>query len=373
MACGKAMVAGLCLFALVMAPSVWAEDVPLLGASSYRTGGLYYSSGYGNSASPMGYISPFVPGRNCGGGHGFAFDGPTQVTSLTWEPSLTETGRDLVKGFDVYANGMLVGIVEFADVREKQTALIMGRDADGKSTGQPIVVTANWLTLVVRGMYSHGDTNSGVRDFYFSGTPYAGPVEANLNHTLNPTITASPLNNPHSNSSPYCVVNGNLACTSNGDSYFWGFDDSETGKSVTFDYGDQPVDVRSVGLALFANEPDRAAPRWVEITGSQPGQSYTLYLDGTFTYYNRYDLLDENGLPMTWNTTSLTVTFPTGNSDADWWPGTRNWYGLTEFQVFDHVTPEASFALASVPEPATMTLLALGGLAMLKRRRGCGR
>jgi len=71
------------------------------------------------------------------------------------------------------------------------------------------------------------------------------------------------------------------------------------------------------------------------------------------------------------NTASLKLTFPEwidldesgwqAKNGDNWWintSGTSGYFGLSEFQAF-----------AAIPEPATMTLLALGGLAMLRRRR----
>ena len=78
------------------------------------------------------------------------------------------------------------------------------------------------------------------------------------------------------------------------------------------------------------------------------------------TQYNRYNLSEE----FAGGTDFLTITFPASDS-GQWNHLYPSWpiVGLVEFQAF------AGQVVPTIPEPATMTLLALGGLAVLRRRR----
>ena len=70
--------------------------------------------------------------------------------------------------------------------------------------------------------------------------------------------------------------------------------------------------------------------------------------------YARYDL-DDSFVGVK----SLSVTV---FADGPWMDPSGSIFGLTEFQAFSNRLP------VIVPEPATMSLLALGGLALLRRR-----
>ena len=174
------------------------------------------------------------------------------------------------------------------------------------------------------------------------------------------------------------VVNGNLFATYDNGSVMWtqpGNVLSSTGldRSVTVSYGKDGEGgnishyIGSIGISLTADNAGRIAPKYVIITGgTSAGQ--TCYeevpLDPLLILYNRYDLLEAcwANHAVEW----LKIEFPNG-TDAytgfgSYWGGTHPLYlGLSEFQAFAHPNP--------IPEPATMSLLALGGLALLRQRK----
>jgi len=376
--------------ALVLVLSSWADAVPLTGTGVVvgQLGGRYDQGG--------GYVGLLSLGRDglvCGTGHGMLFAGPTQVEYLTisqfWQDggSTNPWVRQMIQSFDVYANGVRVGTATLDPTRDEQRVRILGLEGT-KFAGQPIAVTATWVTLVQTSKYDpdpgyRADPYSTMNTFWFEGTPCAGPdpKETNLNYKR--SVSAE---NDYGFGPRECVVDGNLLSHANNDSRFWQVT-AGVEQSFTVTYGaDDLQSVGSIGLSFLANHPDRNAPQWVIISDSN-GHDIKVEMDPEQAQYNRYDrgwLLNADGevvgdkmvLFADWfkDTASLKLTFPqwAGNDTLDggnWWFGTgRSWFGLTEFQAFAGGIPKPSVALAVVPEPATMTLLALGGLAMLRRR-----
>ena len=371
----------------MVAGSVTAEPLSfnLTGGGAYR----------GNEGAPLGFFDGPVYGVNYGvegrptGRLGAEFTGPTQVTSITIErlgiTAHDQNNRQPIKSFDVYADGSkapVATIVVPSTDKGPQEALIRDR-----VTGEPITITATWLTLIPTAKYTHvdgdpdkpsfGDVNSAVVSLGFNGTPHAGPpVNPNLNSSTLGLVKDVTFENlgPGGGNNKSIPVDGKLHESNDGDACFWRFGDKVgddffglgVEQSLTIHYdAENPVEIiASVGIALLSNAYDRIAPRWVEISAND-GQSEIIYLDGNQLHYNRYDL--ENAfVDVEW----LKITFPfTEEGEAldyenDWWsrpPGVHS-FGLVEFQAF-------AFAQHPVPEPATMALLALGGLALLRRRK----
>ena len=425
---GKILAAGLVLVALVTVASSAMAQSPLIdttpgnyggsGNGYWRTGGMWLSGGYGGSPK-MGYMVP-PPGNFLGSiigvGWGFAYDQVTEVSSFTFKPDPKgeADGRWLVKELEVYANGKSVGTIYLEDTWAEKEYLIYN------SAGQQIAVTANWVTLVPRAWYVKSSGYFPVTEFYFNGTA-KGPAETSIHldrALVDPgkvKYETSGLYNNGAGMSGAKMVDGILASSADTDSVFWDYNSADTtGKWLTVYYDTEDnvgVTVQSVGISLFANNDGRFAPKWVKITGSDVNgpeaivwlgrvenmyssitdkdeqeryarfygfylpngeldeeKAFADHIDGVLTQYDRYDLVDKDGNPVIFsNITSLTITFPAPNDTGAWW-GTGSYYGVTEFQAFTLPTP-TEVGIRVIPEPATMTLLALGGLALLRRRK----
>jgi len=206
----------------------------------------------------------------------------------------------------------------------------------------------------------------------FNGTPYEGEVLSNGN-LIQGKRTAI-VRGPNGNSvQGGRAVDGDLRSVQNQEP-LWSINNSDMKQSLTVYFDnendldeDKPI-IGSIALAMAADHVDRVAPRWVRIEANG-GQYAIITLDPNNLLYNVYDLKDANtGLAFV-NVEYLEISFPV-SADAnnpDWtndyfrhdnMAGTRL-FGIAEFQAF----------AGTVPEPATMTLLALGGLAMLRRNR----
>jgi len=86
--------------------------------------------------------------------------------------------------------------------------------------------------------------------------------------------------------------------------------------------------------------------------------TYTYYRDGS--YFNTYYSRDTKGqYPLTY-TDGDVFNFGVGISVHSWGDGVAYFDNVTVAQIVDP---------SGIPEPATMSLLALGGLALLRRRR----
>ncbi|MCL2700914.1 MAG: PEP-CTERM sorting domain-containing protein [Phycisphaerae bacterium] len=120
-----------------------------------------------------------------------------------------------------------------------------------------------------------------------------------------------------------------------------------------------PQTIGSIGLGFAGDGADRTLPDTFTIIGTFANGETTsmdFYVKGDFvdgqweasdaTQYMRFTL-DETFVDIV----SLTLSIPMPD-------GNYGYLGITEFQAF-----------AVVPEPATMTLLALGGLTLLRRRK----
>jgi len=351
----------------------------------------------------LGCYRPFdgldISGANNNGyGLGVAFNGQTVVESLTLVQFRDGWQRRMIEQIDVYANGERVGVVFLQDDPDlpwntgyknfnTQTLPILGLDGV-----TPISVTATWLTLVVKKQYITPDGNSAVEEFWFNGTPCdEANYEANLNLRREFIATGNYAGGSHGgHGSGSVVLDGNLHCAAaNGWSMFWGREDGHSEQSFTVLYGEDRPDIGSVGIAFLAGHGDRNIPKWVVLSDSN-GNHIKIDVDPMTFVYDRYDrgwLLDTAGNivgdePVYFDeyfiaTESLKLTFPRWTDmDSDdwrtinsvnWWTNSSDAFGLTEFQAFADRVPAAEWA--AIPEPATMTLLLLGGLAMWRRRK----
>ena len=424
--------------AIALAASAWAGE-SLTAYEVSKVGGVFHLGlgAYQPQAMIGGVREQSI---SKGFGLGSAFAGPTLVESVTITQMYDGYNRNLAKSFDVYANGELVGTVTLADLRVGRdvppapVAPVAPTDPDApdyaellavyhnqkaeydvlqaayvaamhdirgaqtapilNSGGQPVTVTATWLTLVLREQYAVSDPWTVIGGMSFSGTPNVGPAETNLNAGRSFDFVG---NSGVHGYDGRTVIDGNLfSSLNNAESLFYDnysqHQNTEQSFTVFYDKDDgaggvlaDPQRVGSVGIAFLDNYGNRSIPKWVIISGSEAGQRLLVEIDFDQGQYNRYDhgwLVDAAGeiigdgmlaFESVFSSTAfLKLTFPewTGVGDsANWWLGGSEWFGLTEFQAFATSIPRASVALVAVPEPATMTLLALGGLAMLRRRR----
>ena len=393
-----------CLAVLAAAGPAVAES--LAGYELSKLGGRY-EPGHGY----FGMSTPFTGAdgsgiTNNGIGLGVAYYGPTTVNSLTITQRKDNWDRKFIAQYDVYANGQRVGMILLEDAPEK-----MGLNTEytlyevpilGLDGVTPISVTATWLNLVLVSQHTSSGTDpqSAVKEFWFNGTPCpTSAYETNLNvgrDFLAVGNVGSGGASSHNAGDGSKVLDGNpYGGGGNSDSLFYArdlryqpFNDAymagEREQSFTVFYGEDRPTIGSIGLSFLANNADRDIPKWVIISDGD-GHNLRVTIDSMMCQYNRYDQglpcdADGNvlgGDPVYFdtvfkNTASLKLTFPewidledepgwrAKNSD-NWWintSGTSGYFGLSEFQAF-----------AAIPEPATMSLLALGGLAVLRRKR----
>jgi formylglycine-generating enzyme required for sulfatase activity len=124
------------------------------------------------------------------------------------------------------------------------------------------------------------------------------------------------------------------------------------------------------GYSKFANGTDTAPVA----KGTDTNWGYSLSTpwnvgSGTMEQNDTYDMMG-NMWEMTeslWNTTNYRSARGGFWSTADWLPS----YLSSEFQAYQDVNREITsvgFRVAVIPEPATMIILALGGLALLRKK-----
>jgi len=295
-----------------------------------------------------------------------------------------DNSRAQINKVNVYADGFYVGyftLTPYSTLEEPfgDQTMQFATDLLDRRDGKTGAIRATWLTFAVASVHAPlpGGTanyNIGVTYSFTGQSDPAANNLANLNQGLAGDVTVN--GSAFAHNIPKVVdglltsnvlVGGNYNDT---EAVFWQDPHSRNEEmSLTVSYGafDGPVIVESVGIAL-AGDADRLAPKWVIVEGSQ-GQWAKIDMDGDQIQYNRY-VLPANFGP----TESLTLYFPTqwsidrfgltNVSAGDWWgvTGSNDYVGLLEFQSFGYVYDP-------VPEPATMTLLVLGGVALPRRRK----
>jgi len=351
---------------LALVVGVAAMAFPAAGQLS----GTPFGGTYNGSESTMGYLLHGGLGQVSGKEFGMIFNVPTDVVSVNFlQGSGLGPGRSHWKKIDVYADGQLVGYIDnLPKVQDHTNLAIYSYETDAPT----VLEGVTWVALVFRDSWGDGAINTAglLNGFSFNGTPVAdaGPVNVDVN--LGKTYTSSHQSGSGVYSySPTAVTNGSLMPA---EGTLWersslGTDDRV---SLTVNYGvDEDgekirYDMDRVGIALASTDPNRIAPRWVWIS-SDKDAPVQIFLDDALAFYNQYDLPAGGFLGIN----TLTITFPKPYEvyEVDeqwvsaWYNSYQNYFGLTEFQAFGSLTP--------IPEPATMSLLALGGLAMLRRRR----
>jgi len=355
--------------AMLVLPASADDSWVKLTPNSY-TGGFHATAGGSPSltGTSLAYLGgPLDQVGMKGGRIGAEFAGPTTIASFT----IAQNGsggagdtflRKTVAEFDVWADGVYIETISVPKQYAQQTVYL----------SQPIEAT--WVTLVLKSQYdatsSSYNMNTGLTNFWFNGTAYvpsANPEDAaqwvNYNSKLQTVTTAG-----QTAGAATLTTNGNLACNNSGQAVYWNpLSSNGTNQSLTVTYADGPKDVGVVGIALMGDYSDtfaRCAPKSVTIIGETfvDGawkQSYIaeVDIDPILWHYCRYDLTKYGNKEVFEGIGRLTIMFP-DSSASNWNGSTSNFYGLVEFQAF-----------APIPEPATMSLLALGGLALLRRRR----
>jgi len=268
---------------------------------------------------------------------------------------------------DVYADGVRVGYVNLLDNVQNQTNAKIYSYADDQ---EMTIYGTTWVAMVLTNVQGTGTYTQGhLASFSFNGTlvPGADP-KTNLNLGITPVFShpvgssAITQNGPAPLMGPSSVTDNGLMYTKDGQSILWSREKLGSQQvTVTIDY-DKTEDVGSIGLAFAAANANRPAPKWVLIS-SDLHAPVKIDIDPLLSYYCQYDK-DANGNPISFlGISSLTLTFPAADDPTGWATAKPDGlhFGLTEFQAFAPPPP--------IPEPATMSLLALGGLALLRRRK----
>jgi len=356
------------LLSAVAVVSLFASPV-LAGTALTASDGLLsltgMSPGYVTGAAFPGSDSnglPKLPNGNPGSGlFGAVFAVPTMVDTFVINQSFDISGnRMVIKEVAVFADGEYVETITVPYGEGPQKAVL---------TKTVSAVQWNFVALSQHTDKGQGDSNGLLVGFSVEGT--RGDLSTFANDNLHydyvngrARVDVISLTTPAHGGSGSGAVNGRL-----NDDYGGGggviWDKNAGAASLTVQYKTEELPyIGSVGIALTADHYyDRSAPKWVTISGGVGNQtlcSETVFLDQGFTQYGRYELTDAEWAKnqVEW----LTITFPDATNTSDWYYLASSWGAcLSEFQAFAHPNP--------IPEPATMTLLALGGLAILRRRR----
>ena len=409
------------LLALAVAGSAMALDGNYTGALRHGADRALYGSygsigglllGHDTHANTQPW--PFT-GNGLGrivGQFGMEFDGPAVVDSFTINQV---AGRATIQTLDVYANGVKIGTLNVPNQTGSQTLSFADCLVSNDGVTNVQSVTATWLTLVYTAGNQNGtgNYNVGVLTYSFGGTALPSTSfspNPNIHRELGLTaanITAysqwtgwNANNNNASNSAKERLIDGIVSnqlstvtssLSDEGGIYFLKDNRANGEKSVSITYGGVAKTVASVGLAFFQDDFNQnggyCAPQYADFEDSH-GNKVRVYIDAALSQYGRYNLLAgniittknadylliENGFVSFLDTTSLKVYFPELGPNAGAFAGTNYYSGdngfcLSEFQAFSFHQSGPIVTLVNIPEPATMSLLALGGLALLRRKR----
>ena len=124
------------------------------------------------------------------------------------------------------------------------------------------------------------------------------------------------------------------------------------------------VQVASSGNSVVSLSDDASLPldEWVHYAGVFiPGTSLEVYLNGDLAR------IRTDGIPATQYSDNGRSALIGNRPDA----GDCGWYGsLDEVRIYNEALTEAQIeAVMAIPEPATILMLALGGLALIRRKR----
>ena len=282
---------------------------------------------------------------------GAEWAGPVELWSLT--VTQLPAGRDQLKTLWLYTSPTTYYVIPF-DATEAGQQGEQVIDLAALNGGKPVLAERSYVTLVVKDSYPGGDGNMGVVSYGFDAR-WIGPADVNVNHSETGTVMSQTGGYDINSAVPIYAVpsrtnDGLIAAGGGSQGTFWRMSEDEPA-SLTATYL-TPQTVGSIGLAFAGDEKTRNCPKWVTVSDGL-GNSEIVYIDETLTQYGRYELSG----PFV-DILSLTVTMPPTDGDNWWINDGGTTFGITEFQAF-----------AAIPEPVTMSLLALGGLAMLRRRR----
>ena len=200
------------------------------------------------------------------------------------------------------------------------------------ATGFTLTVT-DGITVYSGGTLAGGGTIAG--DVHVSGIISPGTSSGTPPDSGAETVTVDTTSEPGGSDSP-------SAAGANNELMAECFYDPATGELV-FDVG---ADIAVIGIDSAAILPGLAG----SFLGEAPGRN-----DGTILTYCQYDF---GGLPV--GAGSVGKCLPAGLEAGD----------ITFFYTpISGVSVEAPVVVAPIPEPATMTLMGLGGLAVLQKRR----
>jgi len=287
------------------------------------------------------------------GQFGLWWDSPVEVTELTfaWQNN-PPGGRNALGKVHLYTGPNTDPIV--IDLGNAYSETI---DLTQFNGGQPIQAVNSYLLLVCPTVVG----SIGPMTFSFDATPI-GPKDVNCNLDTQGATVTKVTGNYSTNLS--FMIDGRVESLGENTPFY--FNTQGDRGSVTVEYGKDGEDnvlrtIGSIGLG-FAGDVDRSCPKWVLVSSADVDtEPVRIDIDPDQTAYGRYAL--PKGLFKDVNSLTITMPPPPGtpgqNDAANWWLNSNNLYGITEFQAF----------AAPIPEPATMALLALGGAAMLRRRK----
>jgi len=347
--------------AMVVAPvqAEWTVGADVNFFADYNT---MLSGNFGGNVVPIGSFNavnhqgtlghvygPVDPWDAYHGFFGAQWAGPVEVYSLSMN-QLVDSGRSCPDTVYLYTNTDPTKYVEIR-LPNQQGAWDQPIDLRPFNGGQPIYAENSYLLLAVQTMHPGGnDANFGVMSYGFDAKA-VGPADVNVNlDAVEVKLTGALWNSPER-------TNDNKIATWGSDTMmFWTRDASGVVTNELIVTYDGPRTIGSIGLA-FEGDADsgrRDCPLWVEIVpDGDLSRKQRIELEPGMLAYGRYELPDG---PLV-GVTELTLLMPRGDDLSAWIVRNDRNFGITEFQAF-----------AAVPEPATMTLLTIGGLALRRRK-----
>jgi len=357
-----ACLAVVALLALPVSAQSWEIGNPV-NPNTLIGGYEWPDAGQGSFAYVRLNAVPGAPGR---GLFGLQWAGPVLLDTLTIK--FDTAGRDIPSTLLLYTSTAPGAVpmeisLDMTDVMNGNAIVI--KLADYAVDTKSLLVQNSYLMIAVKDVYA-SQYGFGLRQLTAVATA-AGPVDVNANSKILPTVVGGypgetfPAVMTDDDPASVRYVAGEWGAIDYSDGKvesYWKTD--ETGeRSVTVDYGNnRPEFIGTIGLGFAGDWYYRDCPKWVIVTDGVISETIDIF--AAACQYGRYELTTGFANPK-----SLTLIFPewTGTAeDADnWWlnSGGPSYFGLSEFQAFASV----------IPEPMTMSLLALGGLALLRRRR----